>query len=93
MTLPLVPVLPPPLTGSLHKGHRHRLLPRHALLSPFLSRLDGLSVLTLWAYPCVPAYLTSPPPPLGFLLCWLLGLFPLRSEKLFSLYCDFTFLC
>ena len=32
-----------------------------------------------------------PPPPLGVLLCWLLGLFPLRSEKLFSFYCVFTF--
>ena len=28
-----------------------------------------------------------------FPLCWLLGLFPLHSERLFSFYCDYTFLC
>ena len=41
------------------------------------------------------ALLASPPPlpPLGFLLRRLLGLFPLLSERLFSFYSDFTFLC
>ena len=80
----MVLALPPPLTGGLHKGHRHRLPPGHAPLPFFPSRLNSLSVLTHWARPCGSACLTSPPPPLGFLLCRMLGLFPLRSEGLLA---------
>ena len=58
-------------------------LPPLSVLLPYKRRIVALR--------CVSS--PTSPPPLGFLLCWLLGLFPLRSGMLFSFYCAITFNC
>ena len=65
---PFVLVLPPPLTGSFHKGHGYSLPTGHAHLSPFLSCLYRFSVLPCWPHSCGSACLTSPLSSLVFVL-------------------------